>query len=251
MNNLRQTVLITGASRGIGAATARLAAARGFDIAINYKSDKASAEEVACECRLLGAKAEIIPGDMAREADITHLFAEAKRLFGRIDHVVNNAGITGPGSRFDEASSETFRSVIDLNVTGALLVARAAVRALSPKHGGTGGTITNLSSAAAGLGSPGEFVWYAASKGAIDSLTIGLSKELAGENIRVNAVTPGIIDTDIHASSGFADRVERLGPMTPMGRAGTAEEIASTILFLISDDASYVTGANLKVTGGR
>ena len=247
----RPVLLITGGSRGIGAATARLASRSGYDLVLNYQRDEAAARAVADEARAAGGQVEIVQGDMALEADVERLFAEVDRRFGRLTHVVNNAGITGPASRVEGASPATIRACIDLNVTGAILVAREAVRRLSPRHGGRGGAIVNVSSVAAALGSPGEYVWYAASKGAIDSLTLGLAKEVAGEGIRVNAVAPGLIETDIHASGGQPDRVERIAPQIPLGRAGTAEEIAQTILFLLSDAASYVTGAILRVGGGR
>lgn len=247
----RPNLLITGASRGIGAATARLAAARGFDLALNYRSDAAAAEAVAAECRAAGARVETVQGDMAAEADIDRLFETVDRRLGRLGGLVNNAGITGRASRFDEAPPATIRACIDLNVTGALLVARQAIRRMARRHGGGGGAIVNVSSAASTIGSPGEFVWYAASKGAIDSLTLGLSKEFASEGIRINAVAPGVIDTEIHASGGQPDRVFRVGPLIPAGRVGTAEEVAETILFLLSDASSYVTGAVLRVAGGR
>jgi NAD(P)-dependent dehydrogenase (short-subunit alcohol dehydrogenase family) len=242
----RPVLLVTGGSRGIGAAICRLAAQRGFDVGVNYRVARDEAERVVAECRDLGAQALALPGDMAVERDIIAAFDAAGSL-GPIRHVVNNAGITGPSSRFAEVSAETIRTCSDVNVTGAILVAREAARRLT-----RGGSLVNISSVAAGLGSPGEYVWYAASKGAIDSLTIGLSKELAGEGVRVNAVSPGLIETEIHAlSTGEPGRVERIAPLIPMGRAGQASEIAEAVLFLISEGASYVTGANLKVSGAR
>lgn len=251
MSSPRPLLLVTGASRGIGAAVACMAAARGYDVLINYRAERATADAVAADCRAAGAQAEIVAGDMAVEADIARVFAAAAAM-GRLTHVVNNAGITGRISRLDEADPATIRACIDLNVTGALLVARAAVRALSPRYGGAGGAIVNISSMAARLGSPGEYVWYAASKGAVDALTVGLAREAAPDGIRVNAVSPGTIVTDIHArSSGAPDRAQRVGPMIPMGRAGEVHEVAETVLFLLSDAASYVTGANLAVSGGR
>jgi NAD(P)-dependent dehydrogenase (short-subunit alcohol dehydrogenase family) len=251
MSQPRPLVLITGGSRGIGAATARMAAERGYDVAITFREGRGVAEEVVGACRAAGAKAECLQGDLAVEADIDRIFADVAGL-GSLTHFVNNAGTTGRTSRFDEAAVDTIRACIDLNVTGALLAARAAIRLMSPRHGGRGRAIVNVSSMASTLGSPGEYVWYAASKGAIDALTIGLSKELAPEGIRVNAVAPGLIATDIHAvSSQSPDRLARLGPQTPMGRAGRAEEVAETVLYLLSDAASYVTGSILRVSGGR
>jgi NAD(P)-dependent dehydrogenase (short-subunit alcohol dehydrogenase family) len=247
----RPIVLVTGGSRGIGAAVCRIAAQRGWDVAINFASNAAAAEAVAAECRQAGARAEIFKGDMAEEADIARVFREVDERMGRIDSLVNNAGITGPASRLDAADPAAIRSVIDLNVTGAILVAREGIRRLSTRNGGRGGTIVNLSSAAVWIGSPDTFVWYAASKGAIDSLTIGLATELGKEGVRVNAVAPGLIETEIHASAGLDDRLQKLGPRVPIGRSGTAEEVAQVILFLMSPESSYVTGAIYRVTGGR
>jgi NAD(P)-dependent dehydrogenase (short-subunit alcohol dehydrogenase family) len=242
----RPVLLVTGGSRGIGAAICRLAAERGYNVGVNYRVAREEAERVVVHCRDAGAQALAIAGDMGVERDIIAAFDAAASL-GPIRHVVNNAGITGPSSRLADVSTETIRTCIDVNVTGAILVAREAARRLT-----RGGSIVNISSVAAGLGSPGEYVWYAASKGAIDSLTIGMSKELAGEGIRVNAVSPGLIETEIHAlSTGEPGRVERIAPMIPMGRAGQADEIAEAVLFLVSDGASYITGANLKVSGAR
>ncbi|GGE49867.1 glucose-1-dehydrogenase [Agaricicola taiwanensis] len=247
----RPLLLITGGSRGIGAAIARMAAARGYYLAINYRDDAASAEEVAKACRSAGARAVTLKGDMAREADIDHVF-EGVKAAGTLTHFVNNAGITGRISRLDEATPETIRACIDLNVTGALLAARAAVRLMSPRYGGAGKAMVNVSSMAASLGSPGEYVWYAASKAAIEALTVGLSKELAPDGIRVNAVAPGLIATEIHArESGSPDRLTRLAPSMPLGRAGKAEEVAEAALFLLSDAASYITGTSVRVSGGR
>jgi NAD(P)-dependent dehydrogenase (short-subunit alcohol dehydrogenase family) len=249
MAEQRPVLLVTGGSRGIGASISRLAAARGYDVALNYRSGREQAERVAAECEAAGARAIAIAGDMALAADVAALF-DAASAFGPVRHVVNNAGVTGRSSRLADAAPETIRDCIDINVTGAILVAREAAKRLSAA--GQGGSIVNISSAAATIGSPGEYVWYAASKGAIDSLTIGLAKELAAENIRVNAVSPGLVDTEIHAlSTGDAARVERIRPMIPMGRIGQPDEIAEAVLFLVSDAASYVTGANLKAAGGR
>ena len=191
-------------------------------------------------------------GDVADPADVTRIFDTAARELGAIGGLVNNAGITGRISRLDEAEIDTIRQAIDINVLGALYCAREAVRRMSRKHGGHGGRIVNISSAAATLGSPGEYVWYAASKGAVDSLTIGLSKEVAGEGIRVNGVAPGLTDTDIHAeSSQMPDRVERLAPQVPLGRAGLPEEVAAAVMWLLANDSSYVAGTTIRVAGGR
>lgn len=247
----RPLVLVTGGSRGIGAAVATMAAERGYDVAVNYRGDRAAAMDVVDRCRAAGARAEAFQADVAVEDDVTRLFAEVDASLGRLDHLVNNAGITGRASRLDAAPTDEIRRTIDLNVTGAMLVAREAILRLSPRHGGRGGSIVNLSSAAVWLGAPGDFVWYAASKGAIDSLTIGLARELGSEGIRVNAVAPGLIETDIHASAGLAGRIDRLAPMVPLQRGGTSEEVAEVILFLMSDAARYVTGSIYKVTGGR
>lgn len=248
----RPVALVTGGSRGIGAAICRLAASQGFDVVVNYRSDKDAADRVVAECEALGAEAVAIAGDTASEADVIALFAAAAASLGPVRHVINNAGITGRSSRLDRAKAETIRTCVEVNVTGAILVAREAARVLSTALGGPGGSIVNISSVAAGLGSPGEYVWYAASKGAIDSLTIGLAKELALEGVRVNAVSPGMVDTDIHErSSGDRGRVERIRPHIPMQRVGQPEEIAAAVLFLMSDAASYITGSNLTVAGGR
>jgi len=246
----KKILLITGGSRGIGAATARLAARQGYDVAINYVGNEKAAREVVADIEKSNARGIAIKGDMASEADILKMF-EAVDKFGKLTHVVNNAGIIGSSSKFADAPADMMRHVVDVNVTGAMIVAREAVRRLSTARGGKGGAIVNLGSMATYLGAPGEFVWYAASKGAIDALTIGLSKEVAGEGIRVNAVAPGLIDTEIHASGGQPDRVERMRSAIPMGKAGTADEVADTILYLLSEQSSYVTGTILRVSGGR
>jgi len=246
----KKILLITGGSRGIGAATARLAARQGYDVAINFVGNEKAAREVVADIEKSNARGIAIKGDMASEADILKMF-EAVDKFGKLTHVVNNAGIIGSSSKFADAPADMMRHVVDVNVTGAMIVAREAVRRLSTARGGKGGAIVNLGSMATYLGAPGEFVWYAASKGAIDALTIGLSKEVAGEGIRVNAVAPGLIDTEIHASGGQPDRVERMRSAIPMGKAGTAEEVADTILYLLSEQSSYVTGTILRVSGGR
>ncbi|MGL4495878.1 MAG: SDR family oxidoreductase [Beijerinckiaceae bacterium] len=247
----RPVLLVTGGSRGIGAATCRKAAQAGWDIAINYTANRQAAETVADACRAAGATARTIQADVSDAGEIALLFDEVGAAFGRLDGLVNNAGITGTSAKFMDASVDTVRSVIDLNVTGALLVAQAAARMMAISRGGHGGGIVNVSSTAATLGSPGEFVWYAASKGAIDSMTIGLAKELATEGIRVNAVAPGLIETDIHASSGDPDRLRRFTAFVPMARTGAADEVADAILYLLSNAASYVTGVTLRVSGGR
>ncbi len=250
-DNKRRVLLITGASRGIGSATARLAAARGYDVAVNYTSNAKAADAVVADAQRAGARSIAIQADVAREADVERLFAETERRLGPLWGLVNNAGIVGRASRLDAADSATIKSVININVLGAFLCARAAVRRLSTKHGGKGGVIVNISSGAATLGSPNEFIWYAASKAAVDTLTIGLAREVAREGIRVNSVAPGLVDTDIHEATGVPDRVAAMSPNIPLGRAGTPEEIAETILFLLSGAASYVTGAVLRVAGGR
>jgi NAD(P)-dependent dehydrogenase (short-subunit alcohol dehydrogenase family) len=244
---MSRILLITGAGRGIGAATARLAAARGYDVAVNYLRDEKAADDVVGAVRAAGRRAVAIQGDMAIEADVARTFAGVDKELGRLTHLVYNAGSTGGNSRLEAADTAMIRSVIELNVLGALMCVKAAIPRMSVKHGGPGGAIVMLSSVAATLGSAGEYVWYAASKGAVDSMTIGLSRELAADKIRVNAVAPGIIATDIHPPG----RLERLAPLTPVGRAGTPDEIAESVLFLLSDASSYTTGTVLRVSGGR
>ena len=247
----RKLVLVTGGSRGIGAAAARMAAQRGYDVAINYARDAEAAVAIVAECRAAGARSEAFQGDMAVDADIARVFAEVDARLGRIDALVNNAGITGKAGRLDAADPAGIRAVIDINVTGAMLVAREAVLRMSPRHGGTGGAIVNLSSAAVWLGAPDNFVWYAASKAAMDAFTLGLGRELGPDGIRVNAVAPGLIETEIHASAGLGNRLQTLAPSVPLRRTGHADEVAEIILFLLSDAASYVTGSVYNVTGGR
>jgi NAD(P)-dependent dehydrogenase (short-subunit alcohol dehydrogenase family) len=242
-----KVLLVTGASRGIGAATAMLAAARGYDVAVNYLRDAKAADAVVAAAKAAGRRAVAIQGDMAREADIERMFATVDKELGRLTHLVYNAGTTGGNSRVEAVDAKTIRDTLDLNVVGALLCAKAAIPRISAKHGGKGGAMVLISSMGAVLGSPGEYVWYAASKGAVDSMTIGLSKELAADGIRVNAVAPGIIATDIHPPG----RLERIAPTVPMARPGTAEEVAETVLFLLSDASSYTTGTIVRVAGGR
>ena len=246
-----RVVLITGGGRGIGQATARLAAARGWSVAVNYVSDPEAATNTADRINNDGGRAIAIRADVAVEADVIALFDATERTLGPLRGVVNNAGIvTRAGSLADREVSQ-MRRVIDVNVLGALLVAREAARRMPLSRGGHGGAIVNVSSIAAKLGGAFEYVDYAATKGALDTLTIGLAKEMAGEGVRVNAVRPGLIETEIHASSGRPDRAAALGARTPIGRAGTAEEAAEAILWLLDDAASYVTGALLDVSGGR
>jgi len=248
---MSKVLIVTGASRGIGAATARMAGRRGYDVCVNYLASEAAAEAVAADIRAAGQRAVTVAGDMGREDDILRLFATVDAELGTLDALVNNAGIIARAGRVDEVEAEDLRRMFEVNVTGCFLCAREAVRRMSTAHGGKGGAIVNVSSRAAGLGSPNEFVHYAASKGAIDSFTLGLAKEVGAEGIRVNAVSPGLIDTDIHASTGRTDRVERLAPTVPMPRPGTADEAAEPIIWLLSDAASYVTAANIHVAGGR
>ena len=248
---MNRSLLITGGSRGIGAAAAILAAQRGWDVAINYTRDAAAAERVAAQVRAAGRRALVVQADVAEEAEVLAMFAAVDREFGRLGGLVNNAGVVDMPARVDEMSLQRLQRMFAINLTGSFLCAREAVRRMSTKHGGRGGAIVNLSSAAAKLGSPGQYVDYAASKAGIDLMTLGLAREVATEGIRVNAVRPGIIDTEIHASGGLPDRVKQTAPMVPMQRAGTAEEVAQAIVWLLSDDASYTPGTVLDVTGGR
>jgi NAD(P)-dependent dehydrogenase (short-subunit alcohol dehydrogenase family) len=244
-------LLITGGSRGIGAAVARQAAATGWHVAINYTRDAAAAEAVAADVRAAGRRAWTVQADVADEAQVEAMFkrldAEAPRLAG----LVNNAGVVDRAQRLDQMDLARWQRMFGINVIGTLLCARAAVKRMSTLHGGHGGRIDNLSSVAARLGAPGQYLDYAASKGAIDTFTVGLARELATEGVRVNAVRPGIIDTEIHASGGQPDRARELSPIIPMQRPGSADEVASAIVWLLSDGASYTTGALLDVTGGR
>jgi NAD(P)-dependent dehydrogenase (short-subunit alcohol dehydrogenase family) len=244
-------LIVTGASRGIGAAIARLAGERGFSVAVNFATGKAEAEAVAQQIVSAGGRASVIQADVAREQDVVQLFKTAERELGAIKGLVNNAAITGGFSRVDAVSASALAQVMAVNVTGAIVCAREAVRRMSIRHGGSGGAIVNISSRAAKTGSAGEWVHYAASKGAIDSFTIGLAREVATEGIRVNAVAPGLIETGLHAANGDPDRLQRLATTIPMERAGTAVEVADGVLWLLSPAASYTTGAILEIGGGR
>ena len=243
----RPVLLIAGGSRGIGASTCKLAGARGYDVAVNYKSNAKAAADVIDAVKAAGSNAVAIQGDMAVEDDIERVFERAGKDLGPVTHFVHCAGIIGPYSRLDEASAQMMREVIEIDTVGALLCLRACVRHMSTKNGGKGGSVVMLSSMAAVIGGAGECVWYAAAKGAVDSMVIGVSREVAKEGVRVNAITPGVIDTDIQPPG----RVERVGPQLPMGRTGQASEVAEGILFLLSDAASYINGANLRVSGAR
>jgi NAD(P)-dependent dehydrogenase (short-subunit alcohol dehydrogenase family) len=248
---MSKTIVITGGSRGIGAASARLAGARGWSVAINYVGNAAAAEETRAAVEAAGGKAIVVKGDVAKEADVAALFDATVDAFGPVDGVVNNAGILiAPPQRLVEMSVERMRRLMEVNVIGAMIVAREAVRRMTGE-GGRGGSLVNVSSAAARLGGANEYTDYAASKGAMDTLTVGLSKEVGPLGVRVNAVRPGLIETDIHALGGQPGRAERLGRTVPMGRSGSADEVGESIVWLLSDASSYVNGALLDVTGGR
>lgn len=250
-NPPQKVMLITGASRGIGRATALLAAEQGYAIAINFVSDEIAAQSLAAQIRKLGAAVAVIQADISKPDDIVKLFLSVDGKLGRLDVLVNNAGVLDQAMRLDCMSAERIERIMATNVTGALLCAKEAVLRMSTGHGGAGGSIVNVSSRAAVLGSASEFIDYAASKGAVDTMTVGLANEVANEGIRVNAVRPGLIETEIHASSGDDQRVNRLLPNVPMQRGGTALEVAEAILWLASDNAAYTTGSFIEVSGGR
>ncbi|MGJ7518870.1 SDR family oxidoreductase [Variovorax sp. LT1P1] len=247
----QQIVLITGGGRGIGAAVALLAAQRGFAVAVNYASNSLAADEVVRTIRAGGGTAIAVQADVGDEAQVMAMFEKVDAKLGRLTALVNNAGVVDMKARVDEMSVARLERMFRINVIGSFVCAREAVRRMSTKHGGTGGAIVNVSSAASRLGSPDQYVDYAASKGAIDTFTLGLAKEVADEGIRVNAVRPGLIETDIHASGGMPERAAMLAPTVPMKRTGTPEEIAGAIVWLLSPEASYTTAALLDVTGGR
>lgn len=248
---MEQVLLVTGGSRGIGAATALLAAKAGWAVAVNYAANSRAADEVVGQIRAAGGRAMAVQADVAQEDQVLAMFEKVDAGLGRLTGLVNNAGVVDVASRVDEMSVARLKRMFDINVIGSLVCAREAVRRMSTRHGGGGGAIVNLSSAAARLGAPGQYVDYAAAKGAIDVFTLGLAKEVAAEGIRVNAVRPGLIETDIHASGGIPDRVAQLAHLVPMQRGGTAHEVAQAIVWLLSPAASYTTMSLVDVSGGR
>ena len=248
---MNPTLLVTGGSRGIGAATALLAAQRGYAVAVNFTTNSLAADEVVRQIRAQGGNAITVQADVGDEAQVMAMFQKIDAKLGRLTALVNNAGVVDVAARVDEMSVARLKRMFDINVLGSFVCAREAVKRMSTRFGGSGGAIVNVSSAAARLGGGGQYVDYAASKGAIDTFTVGLAKEVALEGIRVNAVRPGIIETEIHASGGQPDRIRQMAPLVPMQRAGSAEEVAQAIVWLLSDDASYTTGTLLDVTGGR
>lgn len=250
-SNGQKMVLVTGGSRGIGAATAVQAARKGYAVAVNYTANSLAADEVVRQIRAEGGTAITVQADVAEEDQVMAMFAKVDAKLGRLTALVNNAGVVDIGQRVDEMSGQRMRRMFDINVLGSFYCAREAVRRMSTRHGGTGGAIVNVSSAASRLGSPGQYVDYAAAKGAIDVMTMGLAKEVAAEGIRVNAVRPGLIETDIHASGGLPNRVRDLAHQVPMQRGGTADEVAQAIVWLLSDEASYTTMSLVDVSGGR
>jgi NAD(P)-dependent dehydrogenase (short-subunit alcohol dehydrogenase family) len=244
-------LLVTGGSRGIGAATARLAAQRGWDVAINYTRDAAAAEAVAADVRAAGRRALTVQADVGDDAQVVAMFVAVDQGLGRLAGLVNNAGVVDLPSRVDAMTPARLQRMFSINVFGSFACAREALQRMSTKHGGAGGSIVNLSSAAARIGAGGQYVDYAAAKGAIDVFTLGLAREVATEGVRVNAVRPGIIETDIHASGGQPGRAAQMAPLVPMQRSGSAEEVAQAIVWLLSADSSYTTGSVVDVTGGR
>ena len=251
MSAISNTLIVTGGGRGIGAQVARLAARNGYAVAVNYLANEAAAAEVVTEITRHNGQAIAIKGDVSREEDVLRLFDVAEQKLGKVAALINNAGITGGFSRLENLEAKTLERVLAVNVFGATMCAREAVRRMSTRKGGVGGAIVNISSRAAQLGSAGEWIHYAITKGAIDTLTIGLAREVAGEGIRVNAVSPGLVETEIHAEAGDPSRLQRLSSGIPLGRAGKPEEIAEAIVWLLSPAAAYVTGAILPVSGGR
>ncbi len=248
---MKKVLLVTGGSRGIGAATALLAAQRGYAVAVNYSANAAAADAVVARIRAAGGEVIAIQADVAQEDQVLAMFKAIDARLGRLTALVNNAGVVDVPARVEEMSVARWRRMFDINVMGTLICSREAILRMSTRHGGTGGAIVNLSSAASRLGSPHQYVDYAATKGAVDAFTLGLAKEVAAEGIRVNAVRPGLIDTEIHASGGLPDRVQQLAHQVPMQRGGTAEEVAHTILWLLSEEASYTTMSLVEVSGGR
>ena len=244
-------VLVTGGSRGIGAAVARLAAPRGYDVCVNYMSNEEAAEAVVAAVEAEGRKGCAIHADVANPMQVEQLFEQASSALGPITGLVNSAGLTGPSGTLSETTVAAIERVINVNVLGTILCSREALRWMARSAGGEGGAIVNLSSVAAEIGSPGEFVWYAATKGAVDSFTVGLAREVGDDGVRVNAVAPGLIETDIHETAGKPNRAQEMAPAVPMRRPGSAEEAAEPILWLLSEAASYVTGAVIRVSGGR
>ena len=248
---MEKVLLVTGGSRGIGAATCLMAAREGWAVAVNYTANSLAADEVVRTIRGAGGRAMAVQADVADEDQALRMFEQVDAKFGRLTGLVNNAGVVDVTARVEDMSVARWRRMFDINVIGSLICAREAVRRMSTKHGGTGGSIVNVSSAAARLGAPGQYVDYAAAKGAIDAFTIGLAKEVAAEGIRVNAVRPGLIDTEIHASGGLPNRVKDLQHMVPMQRGGSAEEVAQSIVWLLGEGASYTTMSLIDVSGGR